>query len=244
KKLGLAMAVAGSLAGFIPTSITPVAQAQWVVTDPAHTLQTIVAEVARAADAAAQIQNQIKQYEDMLKQGRIFDASVFDKIVGLIQELAGLYGQSQGLAGQLPEFDEQFRSVYKDYETYLASIGEEKDFAVQQYDRWNKTNFDSMRTSMRSAGINVSAIDDEEAVLARLVERSATAEGRMQAVQAGNEIAAMQVQQLQKLRLMYNDMIQSQNQYLSNEVERRTIEDAFLDDFTEDEMKDGQRRGF
>ena len=68
------------------------ATAQWVVTDPGHTIQTIISEGKRAADAAAdyaaqaqQLQTQIRQYEDMVKQGLSLADPRFDSLQGTLK---------------------------------------------------------------------------------------------------------------------------------------------------------------
>jgi P-type conjugative transfer protein TrbJ len=53
----------------------------------------------------------------------------------------------------------------------------------------------------------------------------------MQAIQAGNEIAAQQVQQMQKLRQMLNDSVQSQSMWYAQNIERQAVDDAFVQTF-------------
>lgn len=53
----------------------------------------------------------------------------------------------------------------------------------------------------------------------------------MQAIQVGNEIAAQQVQQLQKLRQMLDAQIQSQSMWYAQQIERQTIDDAFREQY-------------
>ncbi|EBS6671127.1 P-type conjugative transfer protein TrbJ, partial [Salmonella enterica subsp. enterica serovar Mbandaka] len=50
--------------------------------------------------------------------------------------------------------------------------------------------------------------------------------GRMQAIQAGNEIASQNVQQLQKLRDLIATQINMQGNYMAQEQDRIQLDDA------------------
>lgn len=183
-------------------------------------------EIETAINTAATLQNQIQQYNDMLKQGMSLPSSMFNNITGDLQQLTSLYQQSRALSGNLSNFDSQFRNQFKDYNSYLTQGGRSASYMQSNYQRWNEQGFDNMRTAMRASGMNVSSIANEDALLAQLVQRSQTAGGRMQAIQAGNEIAAQQVQQMMKLRQLLDTQIQSQSMWYAQQIERQTVDDA------------------
>lgn len=188
-------------------------------------------ELETAINTAKQLETQIKQYQDMMKQGLSLPNSMFGRITGDLQRMQALYQQSKALSGNLSNFDQKFRQHYSDYDTYLQRNGQSADYMQDNYKRWSEEGFDAMRVAMQSSGQNVSAIDDEDAMLSQLVARSQNAQGRMQAIQAGNEIAAQQVQQTQKLRVMLNAQIQSQSAWYAQNIERQTLDDAFRQKF-------------
>jgi len=61
---------------------------------------------------------------------------------------------------------------------------------------------------------------DEQRRIQTLTALSDSAEGRMQAVQAGNMLAAEQIQQLVKLRQLMMAQINAQNVYMANVTNR------------------------
>ncbi|WP_454854049.1 P-type conjugative transfer protein TrbJ [Rhizobium binxianense] len=148
-----------------------------------------------------------------------------------MQRVQQLYQQSKALSGNLSNFDQRFRDQFGDYNRYLSQVGQSPTYMQDNYKRWNEQGSDAMRVAMQSAGMNVSAIASEDAMLSQLVARSQNAQGRMQAIQAGNEIAAQQVQQMQKLRQMLNDQIQSQSMWYAQSIERQAVDDAFRQSF-------------
>jgi P-type conjugative transfer protein TrbJ len=84
---------------------------------------------------------------------------------------------------------------------------------------------------MEVAGANVNAIPGEDQTLATLVNQSQSAQGRLQAIQAGNQIAAQEVQQMQKLREMMNAQIQNESLYYAQAIQRQEIDDAASEQF-------------
>ena len=187
-------------------------------------------QIETALNTAKQLQNQISQYQEMLKQGVSLPGQVFNRMTGSLQKLQQVVDQGKALAGTASNFDQQFRSQFKSFDSYLASSGSRAPSAAT-YKRWNEQGMDSMRVAMQSAGMNVNEIADEDAMLSQIIARSQNASGRMQAIQAGNEISAQQVQQLMKLRQMMNAQIQSQSTFYSQQMERQAADDAFRQSF-------------
>lgn len=188
-------------------------------------------EIETAINTAEQLRTQIQQYQNMLTQGLSLPDSMFGSITGDLQRLQSLYQQGQALAAGQTDFDQRFRRQFGQYDTYLRQSGKDPNYISNSYRQWNEQGSDAMRVAMRASGQNVSAIAAEDALLAQLVSRSQNAQGRMQAIQAGNEIAAQQVQQLQKLRLLMDAQIQSQSLWYAQQIERQGADDAFRQKF-------------
>lgn len=134
----------------------------------------------------------------------------FAPIADSMRDLQELYQTGQNLAGQMDSFTDDFQNRYKDFDTFLQEAGGDPAALSEYYGKWADATSESAATAMRSAGMNVNQIGDESARLDELVNQSQTAAGRMQAIQAGNQISGMMVQQLQKMRTMVNDQIQAQ----------------------------------
>jgi len=184
-------------------------------------------EVETAVNTAKQLETEIQQYENMLLQGLSLPQSLFAPLISSIQQIQSLYNQSRALAGNLASFDSQFRAQFQGgYDTYLAKIGQNPDYVQSFYKQWAQQGLDSSRTAMEVAGANVNAIPGEDQTLTTLVNQSQSAQGRLQAIQAGNQIAAQEVQQMQKLREMMNAQIQNESLYYAQAIQRQEIDDA------------------
>jgi P-type conjugative transfer protein TrbJ len=66
----------------------------------------------------------------------------------------------------------------------------------------------------------------------------------LQAIQAGNQIAAHEVQQMQKLREMMNAQIQNESMYYAQKVQRQEIEDAATAQFNSGKLIHSTPKGY
>lgn len=225
----IASAVIAACASLLVSA--PAAHAQWAVdcvncsTFWSQTLQ-YAQQVETAANTAQQLETQIQQYRNMLLQGASLPQSEFRQLVSNIQQIQSLYNQSAALAGNMSNFDSRFQSQFPGYRTYLQETGTNPDYAQNFYQDWTLRGLDSNRTAMAVAGDNVNEIPSEDRALSKLVNQSQSAKGRLQAIQAGNQIAAQQVQQMQKLREMVNAQIQNESLYYAQNIQRRAVDAA------------------
>jgi P-type conjugative transfer protein TrbJ len=158
--------------------------------------------------------------------------------------VASVYNSAQSLGRNISNLDEQFRQQFKGYDSYLNSIGQGQNNMSQRYRDWAQSGFDNARTAMQAAGVNTRTFEDENAMLDQLVSRSQSAVGRQQAIQAGNEIAAQNVQQLQKLRDLVATQITLQGNYMAQQNERQSVSDASEQQFRSRENTRGPSEGF
>jgi len=207
--------------------------------------QQLAKEIETQLNTLQTLQTVIAQYQDMVTQGLRLPQNFFEPLTKIFSTYQDIYSKGKALAGNVAGFDTQFRNQFGDYNRYLQNVlGQDPNYVYNNYQRWTETGADAMRVAMKSAGMNVSAIDDEDAMLTRLVAASQSAAGRMQAIQAGNQIAAMQVQQMQKLRQMLNDMVQSQSYWYAIQIEQQGLEQAEIQKRKEQPLIDSRGPAF
>lgn len=244
----LIVAMVTGLAGGSATFYAPPARAITVVCVNCSTVWNQMMEYAKevetALNTAQQLQTQIQQYNNMVQQGLSLPDSMFGSITSSFNQLRGIYSQGTSLAYSMSNLDSKFRDQFKGYDSYLQSIGAGTSNMPGQYKKWSDAGFDNARSAMEAVGMNTSSFATEDAMLSSLVQRSASAQGRMQAIQAGNEIAAQQVQQLQKLREMIAANVTLQSNYIAQQTERQAIGDAANAQFYSRKSTRGPSEGF
>ncbi|MGR0114249.1 P-type conjugative transfer protein TrbJ [Ralstonia pseudosolanacearum] len=192
KKRLLAVAVAAVVVTFV--GAMPVAYAQWVVIDPTNLAQNILT----AAHTLEQINNQIKQLQNeaqsLMNEARNLASLPFNVVNRLRSNLdttRQLISQARGLAFDIQNMDQQFAQLYP--EQYAASVSGNRMFQ-DAHQRWQNT-LQGLQTAMRMQAQVSQNLNQDEGVLADLVDQSQSATGALQAMQATNQLLALQAKQ-------------------------------------------------
>lgn len=184
-------------------------------------------QVNTALNTAEQLQTQIQQYQNMVTQGTGLPDSMFGSIASDLKSVVNIYNRSQALGRQVQNMDSQFNTVFPGYEYYLNQAANSAEVTAQdRYQKWSQQGRDNVKTAMEATNLNTSTFESENAQLDRMVARSQSAIGRMQAIQAGNEIASQNVQQLQKLRDLLSTQINMQGNYMAQQGDRKAASEA------------------
>jgi P-type conjugative transfer protein TrbJ len=188
-------------------------------------------QVNTALNTAEQLQTQIQQYQNMVTQGVGLPNSMWGSIAADMKGIVNIYQRSQALGRNLQNLDSQFNTQVPGWQQYLNEMANSGQYTASQtmpdkYKKWSQEGRDNVKTAMESANMNTSTFESEDAQLNRMVARSQSAAGRMQAIQAGNEINSQNVQQLQKLRDLVATQINMTGNYMAQEQNRRDLDDA------------------
>jgi P-type conjugative transfer protein TrbJ len=163
---------------------------------------------------------QLKQYDEMIKQteylqkqGKKLEGSWdWNNAVTRLEELESLIKQGKALSFIMTEYDEQFSERFKDYDAYKK---DKKVSYEEEYQSWSRTNLDTINSSLKAANIQAEEFKSEDEVIKTLKQKGETAEGQMQAIEVGNQLAAKQIEQNQKLRLLMMNQMRMQGAYLA-----------------------------
>ncbi|WP_375676771.1 P-type conjugative transfer protein TrbJ [Bartonella sp. AP88XZML] len=223
--------------------ITPVKALLPVTCTNCSNLLTQALEYAKsvetALNTAEQLAVEIKQYKDMIEQAKTLDPLSIERFVNDLQLLNKVYQDGTSIAYNMKDLHSKFKKRYPGYENFLKKVG--KINPAEDFRKWAENGFSNARIAIEAAGINTSSFDDENKLMRRLIKRSTTAKGRMQAIQAGNEIATQQVKQLQMLRELMANNITLQANYTADEVERKAKNEAAAEKFFDEELTSTDR---
>ncbi|EJF76259.1 P-type conjugative transfer protein TrbJ [Bartonella alsatica] len=230
------------ITNFVVLIIPQQAIAQIICTN-CSTVFTQVLEYAKAVETAIntaeQVAVEIKQYKDMIEQAKKLDPISVERFENDLKLLNKTYQDAKIIAYNMQNLHNKFKERYPGYENFLKKIGKENP--IKDFRKWAETGFANARIAIQAAGINISSFVNEDNFLRRLLNRSATAKGRMQAIQAGNEIATQQVKQLQMLRELVANNITLQANYTADEVERKAKNEANVEKFFETKLPSTDR---
>jgi P-type conjugative transfer protein TrbJ len=188
--------LAASAAIALLVSSSPV-RAQWIVFDPNNYAQNVLT----AARELQQINNQIvslqNQAQMLINQAKNLVSLPYSSLQQVQQSIARtqqLLGQAQRLAYDVQQIDRAFSTTYAPASGSMTS----QALVANAQARW-QTSVAALQDAMRvQAGVvgNLEAVRTQSSAL---VSASQGASGALQVTQAGNQILALQAQQLADL---------------------------------------------
>jgi type IV secretion system protein TrbJ len=195
----LALALAAPLA-LAPVFTTP-AHAFFgfggIVYDPTNHAENLLT----AARSLEQINNQIAQLQNeaqmLINQARNLASLPYSSLQQLqqnVQRTQQLLGQAQNIAFNVQSIDRMFQQDYGD----LSLNATDAQMIDDARNRWENT-VGGLQDAMRVQAGVVGNIDSNRTQMSELVGQSQGATGALQATQAGNQLLALQSQQLSDL---------------------------------------------
>jgi type IV secretion system protein TrbJ len=174
----------------------------------------------------ALVEEAIKQYQNMLLNSKGLASQFWGNALGDIKRLTSLLAQAKSLSYAAGNLDGQFAKKYSDFQTYASREMDTGGFAAK-YQQWSEDTNSSVLTTLKAAGLQAEQIEGSEDTYIRQLEMLATsAEGRMQALQIGNQITLALARQLQKLRQLVLMELQLQSNFIQSQTDRDMVERA------------------
>ncbi|MFE3839205.1 P-type conjugative transfer protein TrbJ [Pseudogemmobacter sonorensis] len=201
----LASVSALALALAVPVALSPMlaspAHAQFgfgrIVYDPSNYAQNVLT----AARTLEQINNQIQSLQNeaqmLINQARNLASlphSSLQQLQQNVQRTQQLLSQAQNIAFDVQNIDQIFQQQYGN----VSLSATDQQLVADARSRWENT-VGGLQDALRVQAGVVGNIDNNRAEMAALVGQSQGATGALQATQAGNQLLALQSQQLSDL---------------------------------------------
>ena len=169
-----------------------------------------------------QLQIEMQQLSEQLKQGKGLPSQIFGSIQQDLGQLAQVVQGGQALAYSMGNLDAQFRNTFPGYSSRTSGY-------FNDYKKWSQTSLDTTLSTLRAAGLQGQQLNNAQAVLAKLRTMSMSAGGQMEAAQVGNQIAEQQVEQLMALRQLMLVDLQSKQAYQAEQIQKEQADKAALE---------------
>lgn len=184
-----------------PLALSPIvttpAAAQWVVFDPSNYAQNILT----AARTLQSVNQQITQLQNeatmLINQARNLASLPYSSLQQLqqsVQRTQQLLSQAQNIAFDVQQIDRAFQQQYGN----VSMSASDQQLVTDARSRWQNT-VGGLQDAMKVQAGVVGNIDTNRAQMSALVGSSQSATGALQATQAGNQLLALQAQQLADL---------------------------------------------
>jgi P-type conjugative transfer protein TrbJ len=184
----------------VPLALSP------IVTTPAYAIivfdpSNYAQNVLTAARSLQQITNQITSLQNeaqmLINQARNLASlpiSSLQQIQQSVQKTQQLLQQAQNIAYDVKQIDQAFQTKYGS----VSLSANDRQLVQDARSRWQNT-VGGLQDAMKVQATVVGNIDTNRTEMSRLVGASQGATGALQATQAGNQLLALQAQQLADL---------------------------------------------
>lgn len=166
---------------------------------------TIWEQVVQTGNQMQQIQNQMTQISQGARNLTALPQQMWNSFTAPLNQMMNLVGSAQGLAYQSINSANQVKQIYGDPSGILANY-------QQKLQGWVSNNQSQIASILQANKINATASMSNAQQIQAIAGASQSAVGQLQVMQAANQIAALQANQLQGLQAD----IQAGNQYMMN----------------------------
>lgn len=192
RRLGLAISiVAVSLLATAPSG------AQWIVFDPNNYVQNVLTaarELQQINNQITSLQNEAQMLINQAKNLASLPYSSLQQLQSSIQRTQQLLSQAQRIAYDVQQIDRAFATSYGP----ATSSQSDSALIAGAQSRW-QNSVAAFQDALRVQAGVVGNLDTNRIQTSALVSSSQGASGALQATQAGNQILALQAQQLADL---------------------------------------------
>ena len=205
----------------------PVPAPAFVVYDPTNfgaNLLSTVRQFQSNLHEAEVIAHQLESLANEARNLARLPLSIETQLTQDLGRLSELLAATRGLVLDYAALQTQFDALYPDAARYTGFTG--RDYA-QQALKWRAQNLRSVNDAMRAQGL-VRTQPAAGLDLTELVRASQRAEGQLQALQAGNQIAAMLVTQMMRLEQVVSTASRAQASALAQAASDQAAGEANL----------------
>ena len=227
----LALAAGCALAVLVGAGMPNPARAQATVAcvNCATAWTQLMQQADQARQLATQLQQratQLQQYSNMVQNTVALPYQVWGAVQGEIMQVRQLANAASVLSGDAGGMVSRLNAAsgYAGQASNLADVG-------SRFDMWQQTIGNNVTTLGRTLGLQDSQQQTNAALIERMQAQSGSATGQMQAIQAGNQLAAASMGQLMQVQATISASTQYAMQRDLVAADRSALNDAAMQRF-------------
>jgi P-type conjugative transfer protein TrbJ len=173
-----------------------------IVYDPANHAENILQAIRALQQINQQIQqltHEIEMLENMARDLEALPDSIADDILRRMRRIEELMREAEGIGYRVEEIEREYEEVYP--EDYGSEPPRQAVLVEEARARWRQSRT-AYRDSLTVTAQVVSTARADSDSLGRLIADSQSAVGNLQVAQAGNQIEALQTEQLMQMEAM------------------------------------------
>ncbi|WP_022660076.1 P-type conjugative transfer protein TrbJ [Desulfovibrio desulfuricans] len=163
------------------------------------------------------VQQNVEQFENMLQNTAQLPANLVNELRGSLTRLASLSNTLKTQRGDIVALGEIFTNLFPEQSLFgdLAGASPQEVEAANaryksEWDKWAKSVDQASQATFQLSGQQLSDLQQNPAQFQQYMDNLlSTPDGQMKAIQAGNQLSALQVQEARQLRELMATQVQS-----------------------------------
>lgn len=193
---------------------------EWVqAMDRVTNVQQLSTAIDQYSQAVTQTEQQIRmvqlnlqQYQDMLQNTQNLNPGQLSALQGEFRKLASLQSQLQLQRGDLGAMERAYQDLYPGYD---AMSNQSNAQYQQRWRQWSNESDRAYQATFQTTGRQLQDLQNADEFDNRVQNLLQTPQGRMEAIQSANQLAAMQLRETRETRSLMNQYVQAQVQAAS-----------------------------
>jgi P-type conjugative transfer protein TrbJ len=173
--------------------------------------------ITQTAQQIRMVQQNIEQYQNMLQNTMRLPETLLNELKGNLTRLAHLSNNLNTLRGDIAGLGQIFLNLFPEQSLFGDLAGASKEQMQQanaryeaEWDKWAETVDKASQATFQLSGQQLADLQqDPEQFQQYIDDLLSTPEGQQQALMAGNQLAAIQVQEARQLRELMATQTQS-----------------------------------
>jgi len=162
------------------------------------------------------VQQNIEQYQNMLQNTAQLPANMVNQLNGALLRLASLTNELKTQRGDVVGLGQIFMNLFPDQDLFLelAGVGPDGVEAAnaryqEKWDTWADSVDQAAQATFQLSGKQLQDMGNASELQNYLTQLLSSPDGQMKAIQAGNQLAAIQIQEARQLRELIATTTQS-----------------------------------
>ena len=183
-------------------------------------LKTLLKEYDEAIQQTAaqlqMVQQNIEQYTNMLQNTVMLPAHLISEVSGELSKVGQITGALNTLRNDVAGLGNIFDGLYQAQDEFKKLASLPRDMLSQggatyriNWDSWSRRVDDSTRATFQLSGSQLKDLEESGELEAYMNELLSTPDGQQKALMAGNQLAALQIQEARQLRELIATKVQS-----------------------------------
>lgn len=155
------------------------------------------------------VQQNIEQYQNMLKNTQSLSPSMLTAMNGDFKRLANLQSQLKLQRGDMNAMQNMYQEMYPSADSMSSQTGPEFN---SRLNKWSSASDQAYQATFQMTGRQLNDLQNADAFDAQMQSLLNTPQGRMEALQAANQLAVLQLQESREMRSLMGTYVQAQIQ--------------------------------